>query len=77
MEGIEVAPADPRYPPLSMITFKVKPTGNLVAQSKREGIAENFPGIVEQRLLIGKVIYFNYDPAMTPGIWQNTLEYLR
>jgi len=77
MEGIEIAPADPRYLPLSMITFKIKPTGNLVSQIKREGIADNYPGIIEERLLIGKVIYFNYDPAMTPGIWQNTLEYLR
>ncbi len=77
MEGIEIAPASAAYPPLSMITFKIKPAGNLVAQIKREGIADNYPGIVENRLLIGKVIYFNYDPAMTPGIWQNTLEYLR
>ena len=77
MEGIEVAPADPRYGPLSLITFKVKPTGNLVAQIKHVTVASNFPGIVEKKLLIGKVIYFNYDPSVTPGIWQNTLEYLR
>ena len=77
MEGIEVAPADPRYGPLSLITFKVKPTGSLVAQIKHVSTAANYPGIVEKKLLIGKVIYFNYDPATTPGIWQNTLEYLR
>ncbi len=77
MEGIEVAPADPRYGPLSMITFDVKPTGSQVAYMKHIATASNFPAIVEKRLLIGKAIYFNYDPAMTPGIWQNTLEYLR
>ena len=77
MEGIEVAPADPRYGPLSLITFNVKPTGNLVSQIKHVATASNFPGIVEKRLLIGKLLYFNYDPAVTPGIWQNTLEYLR
>jgi hypothetical protein len=77
MEGIEVAPADPRYGPLSMITFDVKPTGSQVAYIKHIATASNFPAIVEKRLIIGKVVYFNYDPAMTPGIWQNTLEYLR
>jgi len=76
MEGIEIAPSAIN-PPLSMYTFKVKPVGSLIGQIKREGIADNYPGIVEKKLLIGKVIYFNYDPAMTPGIWQNTLEYLR
>ncbi len=77
MEGIEVAPADPRYGPLSIITFNVRPTGNHIAQIKHIATASNYPGIVEKRLLIGKAIYFNYDPAITPGIWQNTLEYLR
>ncbi len=77
MEGIEVAPADPRYGPLNILTFKVKPTGNQVAYIKHIADASNYPGIVEKTLLIGKSIYFNYDPAITPGIWQNTLEYLR
>ncbi len=77
MEGIEVAPADIRYGPLNIITFDVKPTGTQVAYTKHIATASNFPAIVEKKLLIGKVIYFNYDPAMTPGIWQNTLEYLR
>jgi len=77
MEGIEVAPSDPRYGPLSIITFDIKPTGNQVAYIKHIVTAANYPGIVEKKLIIGKVIYFNYDPAMTPGIWQNTLEYMR
>jgi len=78
MEGIEVAPANPAYGPLSLITFDVKPTGNQVAYIKHIATAKNFPAIVENKTLVGgKVIYFNYDPAVTPGIWQNTLEYLR
>jgi len=77
MEGIEVAPADPRYGPLTLITFDVKPTGTQVAYIKHIATASHYPGIVEKKLLVGKVIYFNYDPAITPGIWQNTLEYLR
>ena len=77
MEGIEVAPADPRYESLSMITFDVKPTGNQVAYIKNVVTPSYYPAIVENRLILGKSIYFNYDPALTPGIWQNTLEYLR
>ena len=77
MEGIEVAPADPAYGPLTILTFDVKPTGNIIAYIKNIATASYYPAIVEKRLLIGKVVYFNYDPAMTPGIWSNTLEYLR
>jgi len=77
MQGIEVAPADPRYGPLSIATFDVKPTGTRVAYIKNVATAASYPGIVEKKLLVGKVIYFNYDPAIAPGIWQNTLEYLR
>ncbi|MDD5162869.1 MAG: hypothetical protein PHD95_01535 [Candidatus ainarchaeum sp.] len=77
MEGIEVAPADPRYPPLTMITFDVKPNGNQDAYIKNEVTPSYYPAIVEKRLVVGKSIYFNYDPALTPGIWENTLEYLR
>ena len=77
MEGIEVAPADPRFPPLTIVTFDVKPSGNQIAYIKNEVTQSYYPAIVEKRLLIGKALYFNYDPALTPGIWQNTLEYLR
>ncbi|MDD5148785.1 MAG: hypothetical protein PHH08_04955 [Candidatus ainarchaeum sp.] len=77
MEGIEVAPADIRYPPLSMITFDIKPKGNQVAYIKNEVTPSYYPAVVEKTLVVGKSIYFNYDPALTPGIWENTLEYLR
>ncbi|MAG22436.1 MAG: hypothetical protein CL943_04005 [Candidatus Diapherotrites archaeon] len=77
MQGIEVAPADPSYPPLTLFTFDVKPTGNQVAYIKNEVTQSYYPAIVEKRLIMGKSLYFNYDPALTPGIWQNTLEYLR
>lgn len=77
MQGIETAPADPRYDPLNILTFDVKPLGKQVAYINSAEGTKNYPGIVEKNLLIGKMIYFNYDPAITPGIWQNTLEYLR
>ncbi len=77
MQGIETAPADPRYGSLNILTFDVKPLGEQVAYINSAEGTKNYPGIVEKNLIIGKMIYFNYDPAITPGIWQNTLEYLR
>ena len=77
MEGIEVAPSDPRLPPLSIFSFNVKPVGNELAYIKNEVGQQYLPAIVERRGFIGKSIYFNYDPALTPGVWVNTLEYLR
>ena len=77
MEGIEVSPAHPGIPPYALVTFRVKPTGNQVAFIRHAATTAFYPAIVEKRLIIGKSIYFNYDPAITPGIWQNTLEYLR
>ncbi len=79
MEGIEVAPAHPAYGNLTLVTFPVKVNGTEVAfiKSVAPVTPSYFPGIIEKKLLVGKVIYFNYDPAMTPGIWDNTLEYLR
>ncbi len=77
MSGIEIAPLNPTMPPYSLKNFDVKETGEVVAIIEEEGASKTFPAIVEKKKLLGKVIYFNYDPAITPGIWQNTLEYLR
>ncbi len=77
MQGIEVAPADPRAPAIDLLTYDIKPTGNQIAYIKNVVTPSYYPAIVEKRLIIGKSIYFNYDPATTPGVWQNTLEYLR
>lgn len=77
MQGIEQSPAHPSIPPYDMVTFRVKPTGNQVSFIKHAQFNTFYPAIVEKRLIIGKSLYFNYDPAITPGIWENTLEYLR
>lgn len=77
MSGIEIAPLNPTMPPYSLKNFDVKETGDVVAIIEEEGSSKTFPAIVEKKKLLGKVVYFNYDPALTPGIWQNTLEYLR
>ncbi|MAG22423.1 MAG: hypothetical protein CL943_03940 [Candidatus Diapherotrites archaeon] len=77
MIGVENAPASPSLPPYSLKTFDVKPIGSTVAIIEDEGSSKSFPAIMEKKTLLGKTIYFNYDPALTPGIVQNTLEYLR
>jgi hypothetical protein len=77
MEGIEVAPAEPDLA-LFIDTFNVTPTGNQIAYIQSATSNAYYPGIVEKTWFgIGKVIYFNYDPGKTKGIFDNTLEYLR
>jgi hypothetical protein len=76
MQGIEVAPAEEELA-MIMTTFDVDVVnGKEVAYIEGRG-KETFPAIVESRSLIGKVIYFNYDPGKTRGIFEATLEYLR
>lgn len=81
VEGIE------RAPPFETDTydfevFNVTPNGNEIAYIQ-EGTksdvytAKWYVGIVERRHILGKVIYFNYDPGITPGILQKTIKYLR
>jgi len=77
MKGIEVVPATPEQPLLQLETFPVQPTGNEIAYIQNAQTPEYFPAIVEKRLILGKVIYFNYDPGITVGIFTNTLRYLR
>jgi len=81
VEGIE------RVPPLQedaydFEVFNVATKGNEIAYIQ-EGTqsdvyhAKWYPGIVERRHILGKVIYFNYDPGITPAILQKTIKYLR
>ena len=77
MEGIEKVPALPGDPPLSVEVFDVAVKGNEIAYIKDLYSTKYYPGIVEKNLILGKVIYFNYDPGKTPGILQKTIRYLR
>ncbi|HLC36728.1 MAG TPA: hypothetical protein VJK05_03940 [archaeon] len=75
MDGIEFAPANERDRYV-LETFDVDVvSGNEVAYIETQGRA--YPAIVESRSIIGKVIYFNYDPGKSRGIFENTLRYLR
>ncbi|MBU0635650.1 hypothetical protein KKE06_01360 [Candidatus Micrarchaeota archaeon] len=76
MEGIEVAHADPDGV-YFLETFNVVPVGNQVAYIQNMTTPAYYPGVVEKTWFgIGKVIYFNYDPGATKGVFENTLRYL-
>lgn len=76
MQGIDVYPAEP-YRNAVFTTFDVTPTGKEIAYIKSENNGKSYPAIVEKRLVIGKSIYFNYNPGTTRGIFESTLYYLR
>ncbi len=86
MEGIEVAPANPSDPPYTLITFDVSAAnGETIAYIKADASSDikgigggaTYPAIVEKKSLLGKCIYFNYNPGLTPTIFAKTLKYLK
>lgn len=77
MQGISQVPAMPNDTPLNLQTFDITPTGKVLAYIQDVVTPRYFPAIVEGQQLVGKSIYFNYDPGKTRGIFENTLEYLR
>ncbi|MEM4663294.1 MAG: hypothetical protein QXM75_04705 [Candidatus Diapherotrites archaeon] len=82
VEGIERVPATPLEGPIAFEVLDVAVRGNEIAYIQ-EGTdldvyhAKWYPGIVERRHLLGKVVYFNYDPGITRAILQNTIKYLK
>jgi hypothetical protein len=78
MQGIERVPAEAEAGYLVLETFDVGVTGNEIAYIEDSRNGKNYPAIVEQAQLGGgKVIYFNYNPGITAGIFENTIKYLR
>ncbi|MCX8189976.1 MAG: hypothetical protein N3F05_01980 [Candidatus Diapherotrites archaeon] len=82
VEGIERVPAVPFEGTIPFEVYNVSVLGNEIAYIQ-EGTdmdvmrANWYPGIVERRHLLGKVVYFNYDPGLTRAILQNTIKYLK
>lgn len=76
MGGIEIAPAEPGLY-LTLTTFDVTATGNEIAYIEEATTRKTYPAIVEKKLVVGKSIYFNYNPGKTPGILAATIEYLK
>jgi hypothetical protein len=76
MQGIEEFPVLPNQL-ANFETFDVGVEGREIAYLKDEsGAGRTFPAIVEKNLIIGKSIYFNYNPGYTRVILQNTINYV-
>ena len=79
MKGIEYAPAEAGYNYM-LETLPVNIRGNQVAWIEMypyESESDQYPAIVEKKLVIGKSLYFGYDPGYSKGIFDATLKYLR
>lgn len=78
-KGFEQFPAEPTAGLFPFETFDVTPQGRELAYIEDEFSKKNYTGIVESNQFkagLGKVIYFNYDPGVTDGLFQSTLKYL-
>ncbi|MFH1391503.1 MAG: hypothetical protein ABIH20_04295 [Candidatus Diapherotrites archaeon] len=75
LQGIDIFPADPSYTATFEI-FDIGLTGKEIAFIERGTDGKEFIGIAEKNLVIGKSIYFNYNPGKTKGIFESTLDYL-
>lgn len=76
MLGIQKVPALDINPPLKATVYPVQIEGKEIAMFQDiKGVV--YPGIVEKTFLLGKVIYFNYDPGLAPAVFENTLNYLQ
>jgi hypothetical protein len=76
MYGIEKVPALESTGLISTETYPVTVNGNEIAYLVDSRTGTYYPAIVEKPLLLGKVIYFNYDPGLSETIFVNTLKYL-
>lgn len=79
MRGIEIAPPMGDAPK-AFRTLDVTPDegARTIAYIQGEGIPKTYSAILEKKAFPGgTVVYFNYDPGMTPGILTNTINYLK
>lgn len=76
LRGITVFPADPGYNAVFEV-LDVSPTGRELAFIQDPFTKKSYPAIVEKPQLVGKSIYFNYNPGITRGIFESTLRYLK
>ncbi|MEK6959331.1 MAG: hypothetical protein AABW59_04785 [archaeon] len=78
MQGIEIAPPVGDTP-LELSTFAVQTSNGakLIATIESENTTARYPAIVEKKSGLGTIIYFNYNPGLTPGVLKNTLDYLK
>jgi hypothetical protein len=77
MYGIEKVPALEAAGLISTETYPITVEGTELAYLVDSRTGTYYPAIVEKPLLLGKVIYFNYDPGLAEAIFINTLKYLK
>jgi len=77
MYGIEKVPALEAAGLISTETYPITVEGTELAYLVDSRSGTYYPAIVEKPLLLGKVIYFNYDPGLSEAIFINTLKYLK
>jgi hypothetical protein len=78
MNGIAVAPTVDQVP-YALLTFGIQANegAKTIAYIKSENTPQTYPAIIEKKNFpFGTVIYFNYDPGLTPTIFKQTVEYL-
>ncbi len=79
MQGIEVAPPMGELPrAMRTLAIQADSGAKTIAYIKAENTPKTYPAILEKKHFpVGTVVYFNYDPGMTPGILKNTIYYLK
>ncbi|MFA6649862.1 MAG: hypothetical protein WCY27_02275 [archaeon] len=77
MYGIEKVPALESAGLLQTETFAVGIEGNEIAYLVDARSGMTYPAIVEKPMLLGKVLYFNYNPGLSEAIFINAIKYLK
>lgn len=76
MYGIEKVPAMEAYGLISTEAYPVHAEGTEIAYMVDARTNMTYTAIVEEPLLLGKVIYFNFNPGLSEAILINTIKYL-
>ena len=76
VKGITQVPAVDTSGPIRTETFEVSADGTEIAFLEDSRTKKTYTGIVEKPLLMGKVVYFNFNPAISKQIVINTIKYL-
>ncbi|MDO8647765.1 MAG: hypothetical protein Q7R70_05135 [Candidatus Diapherotrites archaeon] len=75
MRGITQYPAE-QSKLLRETVLDITNTGNEIAYIEDARTKVQYTAITEAQTLVGKSIYFNYDPGTTPAILETTLDYM-
>ena len=77
MQGFEQVPAEGVNTLLLLDALDVTPNGKELAYMEDARTGKTYTAIVEKPLVVGKSLYFNYDPGDTPGLLEATVKYLK